>query len=66
MKRNLIELIGSTVISLNISEEVEMPSFDSKLSNAETLLGNDANFACKLSGKPAPQVAWLVQFLLYC
>jgi len=47
-----------------LAEEVEKPTFDTKLSNAETLLGNDANFACKLSGKPAPQVVWLV--LLHC
>jgi len=46
------------------AEEVEKPKFDTELSNAETLLGSDANFACKVSGKPAPQVVWLV--LLQC
>ena len=43
-------------------EEVEKPTFNTELSNAETLLGNDANFACKVSGKPGPQVAWSVLF----
>ena len=47
-------------MSFMLTEELEKPKFDTKLNNAETLLGNDANFACKLSGKPAPQVAWLV------
>ena len=42
------------------TELVEKPAFGTELRNAETLLGNDANFACKLTGKPAPQVLWSV------
>jgi len=44
-----------------LAEEVEKPAFDTELSNAETILDNDAKFACRLSGgKPAPQVVWCV------
>ena len=52
---------NKSCLLLTLTEEVEAPRFNTELSNAETLLGNDANFACKLSGKPAPQVVWFVQ-----
>jgi len=47
---------SSTV--LTVEEVLEKPVFNTDLSNAETLLGEDANFACKLSGKPAPKITW--------
>ena len=42
------------------TEELEKPTFNTELSNAETLLGGDASFSCKLAGKPAPRVVWFV------
>lgn len=42
------------------AEDLIEPKFTSELRNCDVLLGADAKFSVKISGKPLPAVKWFV------